>query len=310
MDDHGHIPVLAAEILDLLGPRKGEVVVDCTTGPGGHSVLLAEAIGPTGRLIGFDLDGEILAHARQRIEALGVAFDGFHDSFIVAPQRVRELGVRADIVLADLGFSSNQIDDPERGFSFSADGPLDMRFDREQSTTAADLLARLSERELADLIYEYGEEPWSRKIARKLVQTRRSKPIQTTAELAGLVVEAYGGRARHSRLHPATRTFMALRVAVNDELGALGTLLEEIADGAEKIDEGGWLKGGSRIAIVSFNSLEDRLVKRAFAELARLGLAERLTKKPLIAGPEEVGANPRSRSAKLRVVRIDGRSPQ
>jgi len=310
MDEHGHIPVLAEEILDLLGPRKGEVALDCTTGPGGHSVLLAEAIGPTGRLIGFDLDGEILAHARRRVEALGVAFDGLHDSFIIAPQRVRELGVRADIVLADLGFSSNQIDDPERGFSFGADGPLDMRFDREQSTTAADLLARLSERELADLIYEYGEEPWSRKIARKLAQTRRSKPIQTTAELAGLVVEAYGGRARHSRLHPATRTFMALRVAVNDELGALRALLEEIADGAEKIDEGGWLKGGSRIAIVSFNSLEDRLVKRAFAELARLGLAERLTKKPLIAGPGEVQANPRSRSAKLRVVRIDGRSPK
>jgi 16S rRNA (cytosine1402-N4)-methyltransferase len=310
MDEHGHIPVLPKEILDLLGPRKGEVAVDCTTGPGGHSVLLAAAIGPTGRLIGFDLDGEILAHARQRIEALGVPFDGFHDSFLTAPQRVRELGVRADIVLADLGFSSNQIDDPDRGFSFSADGPLDMRFDREQSTTAADLLARLSERDLANLIYEYGEEPWSRKIARKLVQTRRSKPIQTTAELAGLVVEAYGGRARHSRLHPATRTFMALRVAVNDELGALRALLEEIADGAEKIDEGGWLKGGSRIAIVSFNSLEDRLVKRAFAELARLGLAERLTKKPLIAGPDETAANPRSRSAKLRVVRIDGRSPK
>ena len=310
MDDHGHIPVLAKEIVDLLGPRKGEVAVDCTTGPGGHSVLLAEAIGPTGRLLGFDLDGQILALARRRIEALGVPFDGFHDSFLAAPQRISDLGLRADIVLADLGFSSNQIDDPDRGFSFSADGPLDMRFDREQSTTAADLLARLSERDLADLIYEYGEEPWSRKIARKLAQSRRSKPIQTTAELAGLVVEAYGGRARHSRLHPATRTFMALRVAVNDELGALRALLEEIADGAEKIDEGGWLKGGSRIAIVSFNSLEDRLVKRAFAELARRGLAERLTKKPLIAGPEEVQANPRSRSAKLRVVRIDGRSPQ
>jgi 16S rRNA (cytosine1402-N4)-methyltransferase len=198
------------------------------------------------------------------------------------------------------------MDDPERGMSFRADGPLDMRFDPAASTTAADLLATLTERELADLIFEYGEEPLARKIARKLAQSRERMPIQTTAELARLVLEAYGTRARSSRMHPATRTFMALRIAVNDELGSLRTLLDAIESGANAAGGGGWLNVGARVGIISFHSLEDRMVKRAFAGLAKRGLVTALTRKPVTAGAQEVQANARSRSAKLRAVRIDG----
>jgi 16S rRNA (cytosine1402-N4)-methyltransferase len=210
------------------------------------------------------------------------------------------------MILADLGFSSSQIDDPNRGFSLMADAPLDMRLDPTASVKAADLLAVLSERELADLFDEYGEEPLARKIARKIVQIRRNQPIRTTAELARLVTEAYGRRARFSRLHPATRTFMALRIAVNDELGSLRSLLDQIAQGAQQLEHGGWLNRAARIAIISFHSLEDRSVKHAFADLVKRDLATALTRKPIVASDDELAANPRSRSAKLRAVRIDG----
>jgi 16S rRNA (cytosine1402-N4)-methyltransferase len=306
VDDHGHQPVLPAEVMERLAPRPGEIAVDCTTGRGGHSLMLAEAVGGDGRIIGFDLDPASLDHARQRVETAGVRFTGFNENYIRAPRRLAELGLAADVVLADLGFSSSQMDDPERGMSFRADGPLDMRFDPEASSTAADLLASLTERELADLIFEYGEEPFSRKIARKLAQSRERMPIQTTAELARLVLEAYGTRARSSRMHPATRTFMALRIAVNDELGSLRTLLDAIESGANAAGGGGWLNVGARVGIISFHSLEDRMVKRAFAGLAKRGLVTVLTRKPVTAGAQEVQANARSRSAKLRAVRIDG----
>jgi len=306
MDDHGHRPVLAREVLDLLAPKPGEVALDCTVGRGGHAQLLAKAVGPEGRIIGVDLDESCLEHARRRLATAPGRFTGIHASYAAAPRRLAELGLSAHVVLADLGFSSSQMDDPSRGFSLHGDGPLDMRFDRNSGATATELLAALSQRELADLIYELGEEPLARKIARKLVQTRQSKPIQSTAELARLVVEAYGPRARTSRMHPATRTFMALRIAVNDELGALEALLDGIVRGAEQAGDGGWLRSEARVAIISFHSLEDRLVKRAFAELEKRGRATRLTKKPVTAGAQEVQANPRSRSAKLRAVRIHG----
>jgi 16S rRNA (cytosine1402-N4)-methyltransferase len=308
MAQSSHIPVLLAETLHLLAPQPGEIAVDCTAGLGGHSAELARALQPGGKVIGVDLDPANLARATQRLQSAGGQFTPIHANFASAPEALRRRGLRADMVLADLGFSSSQMDDPSRGFSFSADGPLDMRFDQTAPMTAADLLATLSERELADIIYEYGEEPLARKIAGKLAQFRRQEPIRSTAQLARLVTEAYGRRARSSRMHPATRTFMALRIAVNDELGALRSLLDSIIQGAEQVERGGWLNPGARVALISFHSLEDRLVKHAFADLQERGLARRLNprKKPITASQDEIQRNPRSRCAKLRAVRIGG----
>lgn len=290
------MPVLLSTVMELLSPEPGEMAVDCTVGHGGHTQALLDAVGPTGRVIGFDLDAEALAFASAHLRGRE-RFEPVHASFVRAPAILIERGEQADVVLADLGFSSAQMDDPERGFSFSAEGPLDMRLDREGSAvTAAQVVAAASVTELADIIYRYGEEPLSRKIARHLVEARRREPIRTTTRLAELVVEAYGGRARHSRMHPATRTFMALRIVVNDELTALQALLDRLGDG--------WLRPGARVGIISFHSLEDRMVKRAFAALAADGAAERLTKKPITADEAEIAANPRSRSAKLRVIRM------
>ncbi len=306
MSDLGHVPVLLDEVLRLLAPRAGETFIDATLGRGGHAEAIARAVGPEGRLIGADLDPANLEFVRDRLKPLKVPLELLHTNFAALPAFVRELGGPADGLLADLGFSSNQMDDPERGFSFATDGPLDMRLDPTAPRTAADLVAELDERALADVIYSCGEEPFSRKIARKLVESRKSEPIETTARLAGLVREAYGARARQSRMHPATRTFMALRIAVNDELGGLTRLLELITEAAASEAGDAWLRRGARVGIISFHSLEDRLVKRAFVELDRRGLATRLTRKPVTAGEQEVAGNVRARSAKLRVVRIDG----
>jgi 16S rRNA (cytosine1402-N4)-methyltransferase len=300
----GHEPVLPAETLRLLEPRPGATAVDLTAGRGGHSAALAAAVGPAGRVIGFDLDPNSLAFARTRVEQAGGRFEAVGTSFVRAPAHLEAAGIRADAVLADLGYSSWQMDDPARGFGFAADGPLDMRFDPAGPVTAADLLASLSERELAELIRDYGEEPYAGKIARKLALVRQSLPIRSTAQLAELVREVYGPRARTSRVHPATRTFMALRIAVNDELTALEALLAHVRRGAERVREAAWLQPGARVAVISFHSLEDRLVKRAFAGLARDELATRLTRRPVTPDAAEIARNPRSRSAKLRAVRI------
>ena len=297
--------MLLEETLRLLNPQPGDVVVDCTIGRAGHSMALARAIGPKGRLIGLDLDPQSLSYAAQQMQDSAEQFVPIQDSFVRVTQHLVQRQLHADVVLADLGFSSTQMSDAQRGFSFQSDGPLDMRFDPDGPVTAADLLRTCSEAELADLIARYGEEPYAPKIARKLVQTRNAKPIQTTAQLAEVVLEAYGSRARKSRLHPATRTFMALRIAVNDELAALEALMDQVIDGAAKVHEGSWLSRGARIAIISFHSLEDRIVKRAFAGLADRGLGVRLTKRPITATDSEIAANPRARSAKLRAVKVD-----
>ncbi len=297
--------MLLEETLRLLNPQPGDVVVDCTIGRAGHSMALARAIGPKGRLIGLDLDPQSLSYAAQQMQDSAEQFVPIQDSFVRVTQHLVQRKLHADVVLADLGFSSTQMSDAQRGFSFQSDGPLDMRFDPDGPVTAADLLRTCSEAELADLIARYGEEPYAPKIARKLVQTRNAKPIQTTAQLAEVVLEAYGSRARKSRLHPATRTFMALRIAVNDELAALEALMDQVIDGAAKVHEGSWLSRGARIAIISFHSLEDRIVKRAFAGLADRGLGVRLTKRPITATDSEIASNPRARSAKLRAVKVD-----
>ncbi len=298
--------MLPAETLGLLDPQPGEIMVDCTVGQGGHAALVSASLGPAGTIIGFDVDPGALAVAADRLRGTGAAFEPVRDNFVRVAHHLTQLDRQADVVLADLGFSSCQMDDPNRGLAFGLDGPLDMRLDPDGPVTAAELVATMPEQELAHVISRYGQEPLARKIARFVVQTRDHGAITSTTQLADIVVEAYGNRARSSRKHPATRTFMALRIAVNDELAALEALLGHIADGVSEAG-GGWLSTGARIAIISFHSLEDRMVKRAFAQLLDRGLAERLTRRPVTAGDDEVAVNPRSRSAKLRVIRLSAR---
>jgi 16S rRNA (cytosine1402-N4)-methyltransferase len=290
-DSPRHVPVLPLEVLAFLTPQPGQVFVDATVGVGGHSRLLAERLTPGGRLIGLDRDAAMLELARPCLVDLPV-------TLMQAPfSRLRavldELGVDAvDGVLADLGFCSDQMDDAERGLSFMQAGPLDMRLDAASGEPASALLRRLNERDLADLIYRYGEERFSRRIARRIVEVRRRTPLQTTQELAELVRRCLpkSGHRRHA-IDPATRVFQALRIAVNDELGELETLLKILPR---------CVRPGGCVAIISFHSLEDRLVKTAFRERTQW---EALTRKPVQAGADEVSKNPRARSAKLRAAR-------
>jgi 16S rRNA (cytosine1402-N4)-methyltransferase len=307
--DAGHLPVLVEPVLRLLDPRPGQAVLDCTVGRGGHAAAILPRLAPGGRYIGLDVDAGNLAFARRRLADPPVPLHLLHRNFAQARAALDELAVPGvDLLLADFGFSSNQMTDPARGFSFQSDGPLDMRLDPTAPTTALDLVASLPERELADLIYQYGEERASRRIARKIVEARRESPITTTALRADVVRHALGvrppkksdgGRPRrwqkHGRIDPATRTFMALRIAVNDELGVIERLLADLPL---------LLARGGRAALISFHSLEDRLVKHAFLALEKSGRGERVTNKPVVAGDEEVAGNPRSRSAKLRVLQL------
>lgn len=298
----GHVPVLAAEILHYFSPKPGETMVDCTLGRGGHALLIAPLLGPAGCYLGLDVDPANLQFAQNRLQSNSANVTCIQANFQQLRQALDELGInRINLLLADLGFSSNQMDDPQRGFSFQQDGPLDMRLNPGLPSSAADLVNRLPERELADLIYQYGEERLSRRIARNIVANRHRSPILTTAQLAQIVRHAYGPAGRHQRIDPATRTFMALRIAVNDELDALDRLLESLP---------GILAPGARAGIISFHSLEDRRVKQAWQKYRASNMAEILTKKPVIAGPEECELNPRSRSAKLRVMLWKGSGKQ
>jgi len=305
MDDSGHIPVLGEAVLAMLAPAPGRVVLDCTVGRAGHAAMIVPRLSPGGVYIALDADPANIAFSRERLAGADVAVHLVHANFATARGVLNELGIeRVDGLLADLGFASTQMSDSQRGFSFAAQGPLDMRLDPRLTRTAADLLNTLPERELADLIYQYGEERLSRKIARKIVELRQRDPILTTSQLAELVRSAYGPRrspARGKRIDPATRTFMALRIAVNDELTALGQLLGNLGPLLGRVS-GTTPGAGARAAIISFHSLEDRMVKRAFLKLEQDGLAKRLTRKPIVADEAEQQANPRSRSAKLRAI--------
>lgn len=282
-----HQSVLPAACLRLLAPAVGETWVDCTCGGGGHTRLLAEAVGPTGRVIALDQDETMLAGAAARLTGLPVITR--RANFDQLPAVLKDMGIeRVDGVLADLGFSSDQLDDPARGLSFRTDGPLDMRLDPSAGETAADLVNRLSEETLANVIYEFGEDRLSRRIARRIVERRTAKRIETTAELADAVRSCV---PRKGGIDPATRTFQALRIAVNDELGSLDRLLAALPT---------VLKPGGRAGIISFHSLEDRRVKYAFRETDTWDV---VTKKPVEADDAETAANPRARSAKLRVAK-------
>jgi 16S rRNA (cytosine1402-N4)-methyltransferase len=304
VDDCGHTPVLTKEVEDLLQPKKHDVIVDLTAGRGGHASRLASIAGAGSTVVLFDLDRNNLEFAQKRVEALDVTVHAIHASFASASRELANVGLRADCVLADLGFASNQMDEASRGLSFNSDGPLDMRLNTDSGSTAADIIQTSTEKDLADLIYQFGEEPYSRRIAQKIVHERQIEPILNTARLAQIVRSAYGARARSSRMHPATRTFMALRIAVNDELSALDALLQDVQMGCRTVNESGWLNGGARLAVISFHSLEDRRVKHSFVDLEKHELATRLTRKPICASDREIAQNVRSRPAKLRAVQV------
>lgn len=282
-----HVPVMLDQVLEALQPRPGMIVVDGTLGGGGHARPLAERVGPSGYVLAFDRDPAALAAAEQNLRGLPVKLVAA--DFADLPAVLAQLGLPGvEGVVLDLGLSSDQLADARRGFSFDSDGPLDLRFDTGEGQPASRLLARLTETQLADLIYQYGEERHSRRIARRIVERRATAPIETARDLARLVRACVPRSAGHA-IDPATRTFQALRIAVNHELQSLERVLAVLPDG---------LKPGGRAAIISFHSLEDRLVKRAFRDDPRW---EVVTRKPIRAGAEEVSRNPRSRSAKLRV---------
>jgi 16S rRNA (cytosine1402-N4)-methyltransferase len=281
-----HVPVLAAEVIEWLRAAPGMTIVDGTLGGGGHTRLLAERVGDTGRVIAVDRDPTAVAAAEQSLRGLPVCVA--NASYADFPEALDELGIAAvDGLLLDLGLSSDQLADAARGFSFVAAGPLDMRFNRDEGEPAWRLLERLREEDLAGIIYRYGEERYSRRIARAIIEQRRERPLRTAGELAELVRRCVPRSP--DRIDPATRTFQALRIAINDELGELERVLKIAPER---------MKSGGRIAVISFHSLEDRIVKEAFRDDPRW---QPLTKKPIVAGDAEVATNPRSRSAKLRV---------
>ena len=296
-----HIPVLGEPLLGLLQYSKDAIIVDATIGQAGHALMAAERLSSEGLLIGLDVDRASLEQANINLTGIDCEVKLVNSNFGRLDEALGELGIeRVDVIIADLGVSSQQLDDPGRGMSFRFDGPLDMRLSGEDLPdgceglkTAAELVNRLDEKSLADLIFQYGEERKSRRIARAIVEARKIKKIETSAELVEIVNRAVGYRGgyRKSKIHPATRTFQALRIAVNDELGQLERLLEM----AERL-----LNIAGQIAIISFHSLEDRLVKNSFRAYKQNGCFEILTKKPIIAEEDEVKGNPRSRSAKLR----------
>jgi 16S rRNA (cytosine1402-N4)-methyltransferase len=297
--------VLLAEILSALDPRPGETAVDCTTGWAGHAVPLLERLGPEGRLIGIDFDPENLTKARERLEAVGFLFT-LHAGNFAGLSGLLASG--ADLLLADLGMSSMQVDDPERGFSYMRDGPLDMRMDRRRGRTAAQLLASISEAGLRQALTELGDEPEAERIAAAIVAARQKQPLERTTDLARVIVQAVrpATKATAWRLHPArhrwdshpaARTFQVLRILVNRELANLEQLLRILPS---------VLLPGGRAAIISFHSGEDRLVKAAFRAGLQEGDYAQISTEPVRAGMEERTANPRSRSAKLRWARKAG----
>jgi 16S rRNA (cytosine1402-N4)-methyltransferase len=287
-----HVPVLLQDAIQFLNVRAGGVIADCTLGLAGHAAEIARRLGPQGRLIGIDRDPEALALAKSRLDQVAGELGSqaphitlIGEAFSSISSHVEPASL--DGILADFGVSSLQIDEARRGFSFMADGPLDMRQDTRSGSTAAQVVNEANERELADLIYEYGDERRSRRIARAIV---RGRPVTTTGQLSRIVASA-APAMKQDKIHPATRTFQALRIYVNRELDEIRALLEA----APRL-----LKPSGRLVVISFHSLEDRIAKDILREYAHQGIMQVLTKKPVTANEEETDRNPRSRSAKLR----------
>ncbi|MHC4657111.1 MAG: 16S rRNA (cytosine(1402)-N(4))-methyltransferase RsmH [Planctomycetota bacterium] len=290
-----HIPVLARTLVEQINLPRDGVMVDATIGQGGHSLLFGKTLGPDGVIIALDVDKKSIQGAQIRLKDLSCKVIFINANFSEISERVREQGFeKADFILADLGVCSGQLADSEIGLSFQTNMPLDMRIDQRIKSNAADIVNKADQKSLADLIYKFGQERGSRRIARFIVRERQSRPIATTGQLAAIVCRALGqpGRRRKSRIHPATRTFQALRIAVNKELENLERLL---------LSASGLLAKQGRIAVISFHSLEDRLVKSNFKANEKDGVYKIITKKPIVPSREEIGRNQRARSAKLRI---------
>ncbi len=287
-----HVPVMVTEVVDVLAPSRGGLFVDCTIGLGGHTRALLDA--GAAEVLGLDRDPAALAAAREALAGFTDRVTLVHADYRDLPRVLDERGIEAvNGALADLGVSSMQLDTEGRGFSFQRNEPLDMRMDQSQGPLLADLLRDVEERELADVIFRYGDERYSRRIARALVNARHTAPVTTTGQLAAIVRRAIPHRG-YQRIDPATRTFQALRIWVNRELDGLDTFLAQTAQR---------LRQGARLAVITFHSIEDRIVKHAFRALERGSEAIRiLTKRPLVASEDEVTRNPRARSAKLRAI--------
>jgi 16S rRNA (cytosine1402-N4)-methyltransferase len=290
-----HLPVLLEQVLEHLNPQPGQTILDCTCGLAGHALALAERLQGQGRVVCLDQDDTYFEIVRQKLATLPFRTDVVKSNFSDLDQALADLGIeKVDVLLADLGLSSAQLDDPQRGFTFQADAPLDMRIDRSQRTTAADLVNSLPEQELADLLYNLGDERFSRKIGRAIYQARHQGRITRTTQLANLIARALNVDPEHhpGRIHPATRTFMALRIAVNHEFEHIEQLLAKAP---------ALLRPGGRFGVISFHSGEDRLIKVSFQQGKQQSHYEILTRKPITATEEQIRQNPRSRSAKLRV---------
>ena len=296
MADIGHESVLLSEVLHWLNPKPGQVFLDCTVGYCGHTEKLLEASTPSGIVIGIDLDQRAIDAGKAKLDRFGNRADLIQGHFVELKRHLAARGIeRVQGVLFDLGVSSPQLDEPARGFSFQSEGPLDMRMDQSTGQTAADIVNETKEPDLADMIFQFGEERYSRRIARAIVRARTDRPIMTTSRLASVIESAVPAQYRRGRLYCATRTFQALRIAVNQELERLQPAL---GDAAEVLAPGG------RLCAISFHSLEDRIVKHTFRSLAAQsnGELEILTKRPQLPSQAEIDRNPRSRSAKLRVM--------
>ncbi|TKB52349.1 MAG: 16S rRNA (cytosine(1402)-N(4))-methyltransferase RsmH [Nitrospira sp.] len=295
MDDR-HSPVMPSEVLYWLLGDGRKIFLDCTVGYSGHAEKLLEGSGPDGRLVGLDRDRSAIEASRQRLLRFGARAILIHGHFMELKQHLSEHGLsQVDGIIFDLGVSSPQLDEPARGFSFQQDGPLDMRMDQSIGGTAADLINRWPEAQLADAIFQFGEERFSRRIARAIVRARERHPLGTTKELVSVIEGAVPANYRHGRLHCATRTFQALRISVNQELDCLESALRDAVD---------VLSPGGRLCVISFHSLEDRIVKHTFRALSGKENPALivLTKKPQVSTREESDRNPRSRSAKLRAI--------
>ncbi|HSA31092.1 MAG TPA: 16S rRNA (cytosine(1402)-N(4))-methyltransferase RsmH [Candidatus Omnitrophota bacterium] len=288
-----HIPVMSKEVLEGLNLKPGDVLVDGTLGLAGHASEAAKILGPEGWLIGIDRDSSSLSLAEKNLSEFFVKKSFIHSDFRYIEQILSDLNVdKVNGVLLDLGISSFQLDNPDRGFSIRLNGPLDMRMDQENFISAYDLVNSLSERELAIILKKYGEERWHYRIARFLVEERAKHPIETTRELSHAVLRAIPAHNRHQKIHPATRTFQAFRIAVNRELESLEMALDHCVRR---------LAPGGRICVISFHSLEDRIVKHKFRQMAKDGLLNVITKKPFRPNDEETLHNFRARSARLRI---------
>ncbi len=292
-----HESVLLREVMEDLSLKPGDVVGDGTLGLGGHSEAFIEAISPGGTLVATEWDESMLSRASERLAGKsGATIHLLHDDFRNLGVNFLRLGLRADGILLDLGLNSAQVDDPTRGISFSQEGPLDMRMDRSRGESASSLLNRSTPYEIEKILTEYGDENWAKRIAQKIVERRKDKPLRTTTDLVECVLAAIPVAAREKRIHPATRSFQAVRIAVNGELDGLDDALKAAAAA---------LKPGGKIVVLSYHSGEDRIVKHVFRELAGEGYID-LHKKPLTPQAEEISRNPRSRSAKLRTLQGPG----